>query len=132
MCKRKKHENIYKEDRTVCKSCYNEQKRKNDYNTLIRESKSDNVNNKIVFPEKQKHENKFNFSTFENHVCAIIGPGNVGKTYYLLKTLEKIGNKRSFDIKTRSLNQKPNYKTNNGMKSKDKYKRSVTIFLTIC
>ena len=33
-CKIKIDENNYKKDRTVCKSCYNKKKRKNEYNTL--------------------------------------------------------------------------------------------------
>ena len=60
--------NNYKKDRTVYKSCYNINKRKN------------NINNK---------ENNPNLSTYENRANVVIGPLNVGKTYYMLKVLEK-------------------------------------------
>ena len=47
-------------------------------------------------------------STYENRANIIIGPRNVGKTYYMLKVLEKIGNQRPIQIITRSPNQYPN------------------------
>ena len=80
----------------------------------IEKSKIDNVNNGV--------------STYENHHHVIIGPSNVGKTYYMLKILEKIGNKRPIHIRTRSPNQYPNYKTSNEIKPINKYKGSVVIF----
>ena len=46
----------------------------------------------------------------------------------MLKVLEKIGNKRSIHIITRSPNQYPNYKTSTEVKPINKYKRSVVIF----
>ena len=90
--------NNYKKDRTVCKSCYNISKRKNNINTLPQNKNNtsyqqpdfENVNNKV--------------SEFENHACVIIGPRNVGKTFYMLEVLEKIGNKRPIHIITRSPN----------------------------
>ena len=109
-CKIKIDENNYKKDRTVCKKCYNKKKRKNEYNTSIHETKITNV------------------STYENHRHVIIGPSNVGKTYYMLKVLEKIDNQRPIHIITRSPNQYPNYKTNNEIKPINKYKGSVVIF----
>ena len=87
-CKIKIDENNYKKDRTVCKKCYNKKKRKNEYNTSIHETKITNVNNK-----KQKQDNNPNVSTYEKHRHVIIGPSNVGKTFYMLKVLEKIGSK---------------------------------------
>ena len=81
--------NIYKKERTVCKSCYNRNKRKNnDNDSLIQPSKIDNVNNKNNVPK------------YENHAYVVIGPKNVGKTYYMLKVLEKIGNRRPIHIIT--------------------------------
>ena len=80
----------------------------------IEKPKIDNVNNDV--------------STYENHRHVIIGPSNVGKTYNMLKILEKIGNKRPIHIKTRSPNQYPNYKTNNEIKPMNKHKGSVVIF----
>ena len=56
--------NNYMKDRTVCKDCYNKKK-----------SDIEKVNNKV--------------SEFENHRHVIIGPSNVGKTYYMLKVLQK-------------------------------------------
>ena len=66
---------------------------------IIEKPKIDNVNNKILIPK------------YENHAYVIVGPRNVGKTYYMLKILDKIGNKRPIHIITRSPNQYPNYKT---------------------
>ena len=106
--------NNYKKDRTVCKSCYNISKRKNNINTSPQNKNIENVNN--------------NVSTYENRANVIIGPRNVGETYYMLKVLEKIGNKRPIHIITRSPNQYPNYKTNNEIKPINKYKGSVVIF----
>ena len=74
-----------------------------------------NVNNDIV-------------SKIENHAYVVIGPRNVGKTYYMLKVLEKIGDKRPIHIITRSPNQCPNYKTSTEIKTINKYKGSVVIF----
>ena len=54
----------------------NEKKRKTDDSVKnIEKPKIDNVNN--------------NVSTYENHRHVVIGPSNVGKTYYMLKILEK-------------------------------------------
>ena len=114
--------NNYKKDRTVCKSCYNISRRKNNINTLppnknntsYQQPNIENVNNDV--------------SSYENHRHVVIGPSNVGKTYYMLKVLEKIGNKRPINIITRSPNQYPNYKTSNEIKPINKYKGSVVIF----
>ena len=81
VCKIKKDENNYKKGRTVCKSCYNKGKRKNNYITLIQVSKINNVNNKNNIPAKQEQDNKSNVSAYENHRHVIIGPSNVGKTF---------------------------------------------------
>ena len=126
-----------KKDRNICKNIYNinrkkytinEKKRKTDGSVRnIEKPKTINVNNKIILPEKQKHNNN-NVSTNENHRNVVIGPSNVGKTYYMLKTLEKICNKRPLHIITRSPNQYPNYKTTTEIKPLNKYKGSVVIF----
>ena len=85
--------------------------------------------NKIEKPKIEIVNNKNNIvSKYENHRHVIIGPSNVGKTYYMLKVLEKIGNKRPINIITRSPNQYPNYKTSNEIKPINKYKGSVVIF----
>ena len=106
-------------DRTVCKSCYNKNRRKNNNNTIIQKQQT-----KIV----KINDNNPNVSTFENLAYVIVGPRNVGKTYYILKLLEKIGNKRPIHIRTRSPNQYPNYKTSKEIKPINKYQGSVVIF----
>ena len=112
-----------KKDRNICKNCYkinrkkyknNEKKRKFDDSV----KKIDNVNN----------TNNDIVSKFENHRHVVIGPSNVGKTYYMLKILEKIGNKRPIQIITRSANQYPTYKTRTEIKPINKYKGSIVIF----
>ena len=113
-CKIKIDENNYKKDRTICKTCYNINKRKNKINILPPNKNIENVNNKD--------------SKFENNRHVIIGPSNVGKTYYMLKVLEKIGNQRPIHIITRSPNQYPNYKTSTEIKPINKYKGSIVIF----
>ena len=64
-------EKNYLKDRTVCKSCYNEN-RKNNNKTLIQnqQTKTDEINN----------DNNRNVSAFENHAYVVVGPRNVGKT----------------------------------------------------
>ena len=97
------------------KKCYKENRRKNN-NTL--QPNTENVNTK----------NNDIVSTYENHRHVIIGPSNVGKTFYMLKVLEKIGDKRPIHMKTRSPNQYPNFKTSNEIKPINKYKGSVVFF----
>ena len=116
-------ENNYLKHRTICKKCHNENRRKNNNNTIT-ESEIDTTPQQ---PKIDKIINK-NDSTFENRANVIIGPRYVGKTYYMLKVLGKIGNKRPNHIITRSLNQYPNHKTSNEIKPINKYKGSVVIF----
>ena len=47
VCKKIRDGKNCKKDRTVCKTCYNKEKRKNDYDTSIQGTKIDNVNSKI-------------------------------------------------------------------------------------
>ena len=115
--------NNYKKDRTVCKSCYNISKKKNNINTLPQ-----NKNNTSYQQPNIENVNNNNLSTYENRANVNIGPRNVGKTYYMLKVLEKKGNKRPIHIITRSPNQYPNHKTSNEIKPINKYKGSVVIF----
>ena len=87
-------------------------------------SKPNNNNNTII-----KNEiNNTNDSNLGNHRNVVIGPSGVGKTYYMLKVLERIGNKRPINIITRSPNQYTNYKTSTDIKPINKYKGSVVIF----
>ena len=116
-------ENNYLKHRTICKKCHNENRRKNNINTITK--------NEIDTTPQQPKINKVinnNVSNFENRANVVIGPRNVGKTYYMLKVLEKIGNKRPIHIITRSPNQYPNYKTSTDIKPINKYKGSIVIF----
>ena len=115
-CNKKIDENNYQKHRTICKKCHNENRRKNNINTITENEQ----------PKIDKISNN-NVSTFENHACVNIGPRNVGKFYYILEILEKIGNKRPIHIITRSPNQYPNFKTSNETKPINKYKGSVVI-----
>ena len=124
VCNIKIDEDNCKKDRSICKNCYNINRKKYINNGKKRKT-DDSVNNK----EKPKTDNlNNNVSTYENHRHVIIGPSNVGKTYYMLKTLEKIGNQRPIHIITRSPNQYPNYKTSNEIKPINKYKGSIVFF----
>ena len=77
--------NTVLKDRTVCKSCYNINRRKNNKIDITpqqpKNEKVDNKDDNTIIP------------THENHAYIVIGPRNVGKTYYMLKKLEKIGKK---------------------------------------
>ena len=112
-----------KKDRNICKICYNINRKK--YNNKEKKRKYDNSVNKI---DNVNNTNNDIVSKFENHRHVIIGPSNVGKTFYMLKVLEKIGNKRPIHIITRSSNQYPNYRTSTDIKPINKYKGSVVIF----
>ena len=117
-CNKEVDANNFLKDRTVCKS-YNKNRRKNNKNTLIQ-----NQQPKI----NSSNDNNPNVSTYENHAYVFIGARNVGKTYYMLKVLEKIGNFRPTHIMNRSPNEYPNYKTSNEIKPINKYIGSVVIF----
>ena len=121
ICNIKIDENNYLKHKTVCKNCYNKNRRnttiEKEIHTTLHQPKIDNVNNKNTIVSK-----------FETHRHVIIGPSNVGKTYYMLKIREKIGNKRPIHIITRSPNQYPNHKTSNEIKPINKDKGSVVIF----
>ena len=120
VCNIKIDEDNCKKDRNICKNCYNINRKK--YNNKEKKRKVDNSVDIVNNP------NNNIVSKFQNHRHVIIGPSNVGKTYYMLKILEKIGNKRPINIITRSPNQYPNYKTSTEIKAINKYKGSVVIF----
>ena len=73
--------NIVLKDRSVCKSCYNKNRRKN---TIIKNE----IDITPQQPKIEKVNNKDN-NTHENHAYIVIGPRNVGKTYYMLKKTRK-------------------------------------------
>ena len=117
------HVDKCKKDRNICRKCYNINRKKYNNKEKIRKvddsvNKIDNVNNK----------NNDIASKFENHRHVVISPSNVGKTYYVLKVLEKISNKRPIHITTRSPNQYPIYKISTEIKPINKYKGSVVVF----
>ena len=96
----------------------------------MKKTKVDDSVNKIEKPKIDNVNNPNNniVSKFENRANVVIGPRNVGMTFYMVKVHEKIGNKRLINIITRSPNQYPNYKTSNEIKPISKYKGSVVIF----
>ena len=70
-CNIKIDENNYLKHKTVCKSCYNKNRRKNtaierNIDTIPRQPKIDNVKKKNNVPK------------YENQAFAIVGPRNVG------------------------------------------------------
>ena len=115
-----------KKDRNISKICYNINRKK--YNNKEKKRKTDDSVNKIEKSKIDNVNNKINDLTLENHRHVVIGPCNVGKTYYMLKILEKMDNKRPIHIITRSPNQYPNYKTSTDIKPINKYKGSVVNF----
>ena len=93
-----------------------------------KETNDDSMNN-LEKPKIDKVNNKNTIvSKFENSANVVIGPRDVGKTYYMLKLLENINSKGPIHIITRSPNQYPIYKTSNEIKPINKYKGSVVIF----
>ena len=108
-------------NRTVCKNCYNKNRRKNNKITFIQnqQTKIDKINN--------NNDNNPNVSTYENLPYVVFGPKNVGKICYILKKLQKTGNQRPIYIITRPLNQYPNCKATD-INPIHKYKGSVVIF----
>ena len=127
VCNIKIDDDNCKKDRKICKNCYNINRKK--HNNKEKKPQIDNINNKIILPEKQKHNNNIpNISTNENHRHVAIGRSNTGKTYHMLKILEKIWNKVPIHMITRTPNQYPNYKTSTDIKPINKYKGSVVVF----
>ena len=117
-------ESNYLKDRSVCKNCYIKNRRKNhqpESGDKKKRKYDDSVNN-IEEPKIGNVNIKINVPKNDNHRHVVIGPSNVGETYYMLKILEKIGNKRPIHLITRSANQYPTYKTSTEIKPINKYK----------
>ena len=94
------------------------------------------IQNEIITSNQQSKTDKNNdnnpkISTYENHAYVVSGPGNVGKTSYTFRMLERIGNQRPTHIITRSPNQYLSYKTSNEIEPMKKYKGSIVIFKDI-
>ena len=100
-CNIKIDEDNNKKDRSICKKCFNINRKKYKKNEKKREF-DDSMN--ITEKPKINKTNNNNVLTYENRASVVIGPRNVGKTYYMLKVLEKTGNKRPTHIITRSPN----------------------------
>ena len=128
---------FYKKVKNRCKNCFNKKLKcqvcgmfftKKWLTTHTEREHQSFERNVLENDNNNKNDTNPNVSTFEKHAYFVIGPRNFGKTFYMVKVLEKIGNKRPIHIKTRSPNQYPNYKTNTEIKPIHKYKRSVVVF----
>ena len=121
ICRIEIHEKSYLKDRTVCKSCYNKNRRKNNKNTSKQNQQPeiDKINN--------NNDNNPNVSTYENQAYVVIGPRNVGKTYYMLRMLEKQVTKDQF-IQKLDPPIKIRIKKQVMKLGKKKYKGSVVVF----
>ena len=71
-----------KKDRNICKICYNINRKK--YNNKEKKRKYDDSMNNIEKPKIGNVNNKIIDLTNENQANVIIGPRNVGKTFYML------------------------------------------------
>ena len=96
----------YLKDRTVCKSCYKNNRRKN----------------------KNQHPKIDNFNNNKNSRILIIGFSKSGKTYVRIHTLRQ--KQESVLIITRSLNQYPNIKaqTSEEIQPSENYEDSIVVF----
>ena len=112
VCNIKLDINNYKKDRTVCKDCYNEKKRKNN---LIQQPKIENGND------------------INNNRTLLVGPSFSGKTYLMLKILSRIPDREIYII-TKS---PPEQYTNSKIKIKEisdeikplnEYKNGIIVF----
>ena len=74
---------IFKKDRTFCKNSYNKKKITNVFIVSGKDVKD------LSCPNKQTMDEKLRVSASEKHRQLMIGPSSVGKTYYMLKMLEK-------------------------------------------
>ena len=117
-CNKEIDENNYLKDRTVCKTCYNKNRRKTNNNTIIQnqQPKSDNK-------KKRKVVNSVN-----NNRTLIIGFSNCGKTYLMNHILHQ--KQEPIFIITKSLNQYPNIKaqTSDAIQPLNGYENSTVVF----
>ena len=126
--------NNYLKDRTVCKSCYNKNRRKNNNNTSIQnqQPKSDNdkKEKKVAVSVKNTNNNKKKTKVVDsmNNRTLIIGFSNCGKTY-LMKHILLQKQEPTFII-TKSINQYPNIKaqTSDEIQPLNEYENSVVVF----
>ena len=120
--------NFYKKVKNKCKDCLNKKLKCQVCGKLF--TKKWMTTHIEREHNHQSNESKPNNATIknENHRYIVIGPSGAGKTHYILKILEKIGNQRPIHIITGSPNQYPNYKTSTEIKPINNYKGSIVIF----
>ena len=86
VCNIEVDQNNCQKDRNICKKCYNINRNK--YNNE-KKIKYDDSMNSIEKPKIDNVNNEKIVRTYENYRHVVIGPSNLGKTYYILKILEK-------------------------------------------
>ena len=79
-------------NKTVCQSCYNKNTRENSSS----EKETCASHHQPKTDKNYNIDNNPGVSAYENHRHVVIDPSNVGKNYYMLKILEKIGKKDTF------------------------------------
>ena len=81
VCKKYIDKNNYLKSRTVCKSCYNKNRKKNNNKDLFQIEIIISNQPKIANVSNNKNNvNNLSVSTYENHAYFVIDPRNVGKT----------------------------------------------------
>ena len=128
------HKDNYLKNRSVCRSCYNKNRRKNNNNTLIQseQPKSDNdkKKRKVVNSVNNTNINKKKRKLFEsvNNRTLIIGFSNCGKTYLMNHILHQ--RQEPIFLFTKSLNQYPNIKaqTSDEIEPLENYENSTVVF----
>ena len=124
--------NNYLKDRTVCKSCYNKNRRKNNNNTLTQnqqpKSDSDKKEKKVADSVKNTNNKKKKVVDSVNNRTLIIGFSNYGIAY--LMNLILLQKQEPIFIITKSLNQYPNIKaqTSDEIQPLNEYENSVVVF----
>ena len=129
------NENNYMKDRTVCKSCYNKNRRKNNNKTFIQnqQPKSDDkkkrkVVNSVNNTNDIKKKTKVVASVNHNNRTLIIGFSNCGKIYQKNHILFQ--KQEPIFIITKSINQYPNIKaqTSDKIEPLEFYENGIVVF----
>ena len=115
-------ENNYLKDRTVCKSCYNKNRRKSD------DVKKRKIANSVNNTNKNKKKTKVIDSVNNNNRILIIGFSNCGKTYLMNHILFQ--KQEPIFIITKSLSQYPKIKaqTSDEIQPLEYYENSTVVF----
>ena len=116
-CNIKLDVNNYKKDRTVCRDCYNEKKRKN--NLVLNEITTSH--------EQSKIENN------KNNRTLLVGSSFSGKTYLMLQILSRISNRDIYIITKSTPEQYTNSKIkikemNDEIKPLSEYENGIVVF----